>query len=127
MGEYKNTYQKIEMLKIRKIELIEQINELHEELYNIDIEIGECEEYFAELRDIMGRLANDKKWNDSNYFNDTFSIINLRSSCAPDTKIRWNLWRSWTGSFERVAAAHSRISKLYGQSMGLSIGFLVQY
>ena len=48
MGEYKNTYQKIEMLKIRKIELIEQINELHEELYNFDIEIGECEEYLAE-------------------------------------------------------------------------------
>ena len=54
MGEYKNTYQKIEMLKIRKIQLIEQINELHEELYNIDIEIGECEEYLAELRDIDG-------------------------------------------------------------------------
>ena len=52
MGEYKNTYQRIEMLKIRKIELIEQINELHEELYNIDIEIGECEGYLAELRDI---------------------------------------------------------------------------
>ena len=52
MGEYKNTYQKIEMLKIRKIELIEQINELHEELYNIDIEIGECEVELAELRDI---------------------------------------------------------------------------
>lgn len=54
MGEYKNTYQRIEMLKIRKIELIEQINELHEELYNIDIEIGECEKYLAELRDIDG-------------------------------------------------------------------------
>ena len=54
MGEYKNTHQRIEMLKIRKIELIEQINELHEELYNIDIEIGECEGYLAELRDIDG-------------------------------------------------------------------------
>ena len=54
MSEYKNTYQRIEMLKIRKIELIEQINELHEELYNIDIEIGECEEYLAELKDIDG-------------------------------------------------------------------------
>ena len=54
MGEYKNTYQRIEMLKIRKIELIEQINELLEELYNIDIEIGECEGYLAELRDIDG-------------------------------------------------------------------------
>ena len=54
MGEYKSTHQRIEMLKIRKIELIEQINELHEELYNIDIEIGECEEYLAELRDIDG-------------------------------------------------------------------------
>ena len=54
MGEYKNTYQRIEMLKIRKIELIEQINELHEELYNIDIEIGECEVELAELRDIDG-------------------------------------------------------------------------
>lgn len=52
MGEYKNTYQRIELLKIRKIELIEQINELHEELYNIDIEIGECEVELAELRDI---------------------------------------------------------------------------
>ena len=56
MGEYKNTYQRIEMLKIRKIELIEQINELHEELYNIDIEIGECEEYLTELRDIDGEV-----------------------------------------------------------------------
>ena len=54
MGEYENTHKRIEMLKIRKIELIEQINELHEELYNIDIEIGECEEYLAELRDIDG-------------------------------------------------------------------------
>ena len=54
MGEYKNTYQRIEMLKIRKIELIEQINELHEELYNIDIEIGECEVELAELTDIDG-------------------------------------------------------------------------
>ena len=54
MGEYKNTYQRIDILKRRKIELIEQINELHEELYNIDIEIGECEEYLAELRDIDG-------------------------------------------------------------------------
>ena len=52
MGEYKNTHQRIEMLKIRKIELIEQINELHEELYNIDIEIGECEVELAELRGI---------------------------------------------------------------------------
>ena len=52
MGEYENTYQKIDILKRRKIELIEQINELHEELYNIDIEIGECEVELAELRDI---------------------------------------------------------------------------
>ena len=52
MGEYKDTYQKIEMLKIRKIELIEQINELHEELYKIDMELGECEVELAELRDI---------------------------------------------------------------------------
>lgn len=54
MGEYENTHKRIEMLKIRKIELIEQINELHEELYNIDVEIGECEGYLAELRDIDG-------------------------------------------------------------------------
>lgn len=54
MGEYKNTYQRIDILNRRKIELIEQINELHEELYNIDIEIGECEGYLAELRDIDG-------------------------------------------------------------------------
>ena len=54
MSEYKNTYQRIDILKRRKIELIEQINELHEELYNIDIEIGECEGYLAELRDIDG-------------------------------------------------------------------------
>ena len=54
MGEYQNTYQKIDTLKRRKIELIEQINELHEELYSIDIEIGECEGYLAELRDIDG-------------------------------------------------------------------------
>ena len=54
MDEYKNTHKRIEMLKIRKIELIEQINELHEELYNIDIERGECEGYLAELRDIDG-------------------------------------------------------------------------
>ena len=54
MGEYENTYQRIDILKRRKIELIEQINELHEELYSIDIEIGECEGYLAELRDIDG-------------------------------------------------------------------------
>ena len=54
MGEYKNTYQRIDILKKRKIELIEQINELYEELYNIDIEIGECEGCLAELRDIDG-------------------------------------------------------------------------
>lgn len=52
MGEYENTHKRIEMLKIRKIELIEQINELHEELYNIDIEIGECEVELAESIDI---------------------------------------------------------------------------
>lgn len=57
MSKYKNTYQRIEMLKIRKIELIEQINELHEELYNIDIEIGECEGHLAELRDIDGEAC----------------------------------------------------------------------
>ena len=57
MGEYKNTYQRIDILKKRKIELIEQINELHEELYNIDIEIGECEGYLAELRDIDGEAS----------------------------------------------------------------------
>ena len=57
MGEYQNTYQKIDILKRRKIELIEQINELHEELYNIDIEIGECEGYLAELRDIDGEAC----------------------------------------------------------------------
>ena len=44
MGEYKNTYQRIEMLKIRKIELIEQINELHEG-------------YLAKLRDIDGEAC----------------------------------------------------------------------
>ena len=54
MDKYKNTYQRIEMLKIRKIELIEQINELHEELYNIDIEISEWKRYLAEFRDIDG-------------------------------------------------------------------------
>ena len=57
MSEYKNMYQRIEMLKIRKIELIEQINELHEELYNIDIEIGECEVELAELIDIDGEAC----------------------------------------------------------------------
>ena len=54
MGEYENTYTRIKELKKRKIELIERINELHEELYNIDIEIGECEGYLAELRYIDG-------------------------------------------------------------------------
>ena len=57
MNEYKNTYQRIEMLKIRKIELIEQINELHEKLYNIDVKIGKCEEYLAKLRDIDGEAC----------------------------------------------------------------------
>ena len=50
MGEYERTYKQIDELKKRKVELIERINELHEELYNIDIEIGECEGYLAELR-----------------------------------------------------------------------------
>ena len=54
MGEYKNTYTRIKELKKRKIELIEQINELHEELYNVDVEIGECEGYLAELRYMDG-------------------------------------------------------------------------
>lgn len=54
MGEYKNTYTRIKELKKRKIELIEQINELHEELYNVDLEIGECEGYLAELRYMDG-------------------------------------------------------------------------
>lgn len=54
MGEYKNTYTRIKELKKRKIELIEQINELHEELYGIDVEIGECEGYLAELRYMDG-------------------------------------------------------------------------
>lgn len=54
MGEYENTYTRIKELKKRKIELIEQINELHEELYGIDVEIGECEGYLAELRYMDG-------------------------------------------------------------------------
>ena len=54
MGEYERTYKQIDELKRRKIELIERINELYEELYNIDIEIGECEGYLAELRYIDG-------------------------------------------------------------------------
>ena len=54
MGEYNRTYKMIAELKERKIELIERINELHEELYSIDIEIGECEGYLAELRYIDG-------------------------------------------------------------------------
>ena len=54
MGEYKNTYTRIKELKKRKIELIEEINELHEELYGIDLEIGECEGYLAELRYMDG-------------------------------------------------------------------------
>ena len=54
MGEYERTNKRIADLKKRKIELIEQINELHEELYGIDIEIGECEGYLAELRYMDG-------------------------------------------------------------------------
>lgn len=54
MGEYERTYKQIDELRKRKIELIERINELHEELYSIDIEIGECEGYLAELRYIDG-------------------------------------------------------------------------
>ena len=45
MSEYKNIYQRIDILKRRKIELIEQINELQEELYYIDIKLGECKGY----------------------------------------------------------------------------------
>lgn len=56
MGEYERTYKQIDELKKRKIELIERINELHEELYNIDIEIeiGERKVHLAELRYIDG-------------------------------------------------------------------------
>ena len=57
MDKYKNTYQRIEMLKIRKIELIEQINELHEELYYIDIKLDECKEYLPELKYIDGEAC----------------------------------------------------------------------
>ena len=54
MGEYERTYKQIDELRKRKIELIERINELHEELYNIDIEIGECKGYIRELEYIDG-------------------------------------------------------------------------
>ena len=57
MGEYENTYQKIDILKRRKIELIEQINELHEELYYIDIKLDECKEYLPELKYIDGEAC----------------------------------------------------------------------
>ena len=57
MSEYKNTYQRIDILKRRKIELIEQINELQEELYYIDIKLGECKGYLAELKCIDGEAC----------------------------------------------------------------------
>ena len=57
MGEYENTYQKIDILKRRKIELIEQINELHEELYYIDIKLDECKGYLPELKCIDGEAC----------------------------------------------------------------------
>lgn len=54
MGEYERTYKQIDELKKRKIELIKYINGLYEELYAIDIKIGECEGYIKELEYIDG-------------------------------------------------------------------------
>lgn len=54
MGNYERTYQRIAELKQRKKELQDKIEALMEELYNIEIGIGECEGYLAELRYIDG-------------------------------------------------------------------------
>lgn len=54
MGEYDKTYRRIGELKQLKKEVQDKIEMLMEELYNINIGIGECEGYLAELRYIDG-------------------------------------------------------------------------
>ena len=54
MGEYDRTYQRINELENEKHNIQAQIDALGERLYEINVEIGECEGYLAELRYIDG-------------------------------------------------------------------------
>ena len=61
MGEYSRTYKMIDELEKRKAvinarikALYEQIDEYTEQLHEINVAIGECEGYLAELRSIDG-------------------------------------------------------------------------
>ena len=54
MGEYDRTYQRINELENEKHNIQAQIDALRERLYEINVEIGECEGYLAELRYIDG-------------------------------------------------------------------------
>ena len=54
VGEYARTYERIRQLVERKNEIDKLVEELSMEKYDIDIAIGECEGYLAELREIDG-------------------------------------------------------------------------
>ena len=54
MGEYKRTYKMIEELKARRKAIKEAIETLYDELHDVEVGIGECEGYLAELRYIDG-------------------------------------------------------------------------
>lgn len=54
MGNYERAYQRIAELKQRKKELQDKVEALMEELRDIEIGIGECEGFLAELRYIDG-------------------------------------------------------------------------
>ena len=54
MGEYERTYKMIAELKERKKAIKEAIETLYDELHDVEVSIGECEGYLAELRYIDG-------------------------------------------------------------------------
>ena len=54
MGEYERTYKQIDELKKRRKEIMNAIGTLYDELHDVEVEIGECEGYLAELRYIDG-------------------------------------------------------------------------
>ena len=54
MGEYERTYKAIADLEKEKKAILEEIERLRERLWEVDVEIGECTGYLAELNSIDG-------------------------------------------------------------------------
>lgn len=54
MGEYERTYKAIADLEREKKAILEEIERLRERLWEVDVEIGECTGYLAELNSIDG-------------------------------------------------------------------------